>query len=59
MSILQIQFDSDDDLKDFMSWLDNQGEQDFWIYEDCQDKKPSKVKYLYDKQQIIIKRQYI
>ena len=32
MAKVIIEFDSDDVAKEFVSWMDNQGEQDYWTY---------------------------
>jgi hypothetical protein len=38
---LTIEFDSDAAAKHFASWLDGQGEQDYWIWMECREQKES------------------
>lgn len=51
MSYVTIKFDNDAAAKEFMSWLDGQGEQDYWTwlsYRDADDVKVQTIKYNYN-----------
>lgn len=55
MPTIQVEFESETELKNFMSWMDGQGEQDYWIWQECQNEKYSEIKYDYINNRIIIK----
>lgn len=38
-SVLKIEFDSEAAAEHFIRWLDGQGEQDYWIWMECRERK--------------------
>lgn len=54
MPYLAIEFTTEEDIDRFMSWLDNQGEQDYWEWLEIQGQQTNKIEYDYKKKFITI-----
>lgn len=49
---LVIKFPNKERRDDFIAWMDNQGEQDYWVWEECRDFKENLI-FTYGKEGVI------